>query len=52
MSSDSLYHRERARQCRDMAKRSTDSEVRRIHEELAALHAAQAGPKAEAGASA
>ena len=39
---DQLYHRERERQCRSMAKRASDPDVRRRHEELAQLHAGRA----------
>lgn len=42
---DQIYHRDRARQCRAMAVRAADPEVRRRHEELAELHARQAGPE-------
>ena len=40
--SNSDYHLERARQCRDMAERTPDEAIRRLHEELAVLHSAQA----------
>lgn len=42
MDRDEQYHRERAKQCRDMADHSDDSRIRRLHEELAELHARQA----------
>jgi hypothetical protein len=42
MNNDHLYHRERERQCRDLAKLATDPEIRRRHEELAELHASRA----------
>jgi hypothetical protein len=37
-----LYHRERERHCRSMAKHASDPEIRRRHEELAQLHAGRA----------
>jgi hypothetical protein len=37
-----LYHRHRERQCRTMAERALDPDVRRRHEELAQLHATRA----------
>jgi hypothetical protein len=40
---DQIYHRERERQCRSMARRASDPDVRRRHEELAQLHAGRAG---------
>jgi hypothetical protein len=39
---DQIYHRERERQCRSMARRAADPDVRRRHEELAQLHAGRA----------
>ena len=39
MGEQELYHRGRERQCREMAAKSDDPEVRRAHEELAELHA-------------
>jgi hypothetical protein len=39
---DHIYHRERAKHCRDMAELASDPEVRRRHEELASLHAGRA----------
>lgn len=33
------FHKQRERQCRDMAKDSSDADVRHRHEELADLHA-------------
>ena len=39
---DPQYHRERERRCREMAKLASDPDVRRRHEELAALHANRA----------
>ena len=39
---DHIYHRERAKQCRDMAELANDPDVRRRHEELASLHAGRA----------
>ena len=38
-STDQAYHRQREQQCRSMAQSASDPEVRRRHEELAALHA-------------
>lgn len=40
MSDKEFYHRERERQCREMAEKADDPEIRRAHEELAKLHAA------------
>jgi hypothetical protein len=43
MNNDDLaYHRERAAQCRSMAELANSDDVRRRHEELAALHAERA----------
>ncbi|HWJ59388.1 MAG TPA: hypothetical protein VNR68_07135 [Sphingomicrobium sp.] len=42
---EQAYHRERAQQCRTMAEHSADPNIRRRHEELAAMHARQAGPE-------
>ena len=39
---DHLYHRERERQCRSLADRASDPEVRRRHAHLAELHADRA----------
>jgi hypothetical protein len=39
---DPGYHREREQQCRTLAARATDPDVRRRHEELAELHAGRA----------
>jgi hypothetical protein len=39
---DLAYHRQREQQCREMARTATDPEIRRRHEELAALHASRA----------
>jgi hypothetical protein len=39
---DHLYHVDRERQCRDLADRASDPEIRRRHFELADLHARQA----------
>jgi hypothetical protein len=39
---DHLYHNERERHCRSMAELAADADVRRRHEELAALHASRA----------
>ena len=36
---DPRYHRERERQCRELAERASDPDVRRRHVELAELHA-------------
>lgn len=36
------YHEYRARHCRQMAQSARDPDVRRRHEELAALHASRA----------
>ena len=42
MSYDQLaYHRQREQQCREMAQGARDPDVRRRHEELAALHASR-----------
>ena len=35
------YHREREQHCRSMAELAADPDVRRRHEELAALHASR-----------
>lgn len=37
-----IYHREREQRCREMAALASDPEIRRRHEELAALHAGRA----------
>ena len=42
---DKVYHRERERQCRSMAERATDPEIRRRHEQLAELHAGHLSPR-------
>ena len=39
---DRAFHLERAEQCRRMAEESTDPTVRKLHEELAAFHEAEA----------
>lgn len=39
---DQSYHRDRERQCRDMAELASDPDIRRRHEELAELHASRA----------
>jgi len=39
---DQNYHRSREQQCRGMAERASDPDVRRRHEELAELHASRA----------
>ncbi|WP_187107749.1 hypothetical protein [Sphingomonas xanthus] len=39
---DRDYHLERAAQCRRMAEESVDPDVRRLHEELAQFHEAEA----------
>ena len=39
---DRLFHLERAEQCRRMADESTDTAVRKLHEELAEFHEAEA----------
>ena len=36
------YHRERERHCRSMAQHASDPEIRRLHEQLANLHASRA----------
>jgi hypothetical protein len=42
MSNDQMaYHRHRAQQCRELAENASDPDVRRRHEELAALHASR-----------
>ena len=41
-SDDRLYHQRRERHCRELAERAANPEVRRRHEELAALHAERA----------
>ena len=38
---DLNYHRERERQCRDLAAAASDPDVRRRHQELADLHASR-----------
>lgn len=40
--SDRAFHLERAKQCRLMASESADPVVRRLHEELAEFHEAEA----------
>jgi hypothetical protein len=45
---DQAYHSERAAHCRSMAKLATTDDVRRRHEELAALHAGLATTVREA----
>jgi hypothetical protein len=39
---DRLFHLDRAEQCRRMADESTDPAVRKLHEELAEFHEAEA----------
>ena len=39
---DRAFHLERAAQCRSMAVESTDATVRKLHEELAEFHEAEA----------
>ena len=39
---DHLYHSQREQQCRDLADRASDPDVRRRHHELAELHAGRA----------
>ena len=39
---DRAFHLDRAEQCRRMADDSTDPAVRRLHEELAEFHEAEA----------
>ena len=39
---DHIYHREREQHCRSLAGLAADPDVRRRHEELAALHAGRA----------
>ena len=39
---DHLYHSQRAQHCRNMAELADDPDVRRRHEELAALHSDRA----------
>jgi hypothetical protein len=39
---DRQYHRQREQQCRMLAERATDPDIRRRHEELAQLHARRA----------
>lgn len=46
---DRQYHRERERHCREMAELASDPEVRRLHEELASLHAGRAATHDGAG---
>ena len=41
------YHRQREQHCREMAEVATDPDVRRRHEELAALHAGKASSVVE-----
>jgi hypothetical protein len=36
---DLTYHQERVEQCRSMAQKANDPEIRRRHEQLASLHA-------------
>lgn len=52
MNHDKSYHVERQRQCREMAEKSSDPDVRRVHEELALLHAALIVPSKVTGQSA
>ena len=43
MTQDNLaYHRKREQHCREMAQTASDPDIRRRHEELAALHADRA----------
>jgi hypothetical protein len=37
-----LYHRQREQHCRAQAETAADPDIRRRHEELAALHASRA----------
>ena len=46
MIEDETYHRERERQCREMAEKAKDPDVRRRHEELADMHHVQLAPEA------
>jgi hypothetical protein len=39
---DKIYHRQREEHCRSMARRASNPDVRRRHEELAELHAGRA----------
>jgi hypothetical protein len=39
---DHVYHREREQQCRELAERCADPDIRRRHFELAELHASRA----------
>ena len=39
---DFVYHSERARQCRALARTASDPEIGRLHAELAELHADRA----------
>ena len=41
------YHRQRAQQCREMARGARSPDIRRRHEELAHLHASKAAPRAD-----
>ena len=46
MSFDQMaYHRQREKHCRELAKTASDPDVRRRHEELAALHVSRARPE-------
>ena len=45
---DLAYHRHREQQCRDLALRALDPDVRRRHEELASLHASRAAQPVQA----
>lgn len=45
--SDRAFHFERAKQCRQMANESSDPVVRRLHEELAEFHEAEAAREEE-----
>lgn len=40
--SDRAFHLERAKQCRSMAEASDDPVIRKLHEELAEFHEAEA----------
>lgn len=43
VESERAFHLERAEQCRKMAAEAPDPAVRRLHEQLAEFHEAEAG---------
>jgi hypothetical protein len=43
MGDDRYYHRQRETHCRELAAAATNPRIRELHEELATLHAREAG---------